>query len=82
MCIRLSTIFEREPNLLTHPDPADALRFYALRLRDASLVKSSPDEIIAKGTDWRFLNQLKQELPAPTADAQNSSLLCHLGQGG
>ncbi len=43
-------------------DPEDTLRFYALRLRDAGMIKSSPDEIIAKGTDWHFLNELKQEL--------------------
>ncbi len=45
-------------------DPADTLRFYSLRLRDAGMVKSTPDEIIARGTDWRFLNELKKELPA------------------
>jgi NitT/TauT family transport system substrate-binding protein len=47
-------------------DPADTLRFYALRLRDAGMIKSSPDELIAKGTDWRFLNELKKELPTST----------------
>jgi NitT/TauT family transport system substrate-binding protein len=40
----------------------DTLRFYALRLREAGLIKSSPKKIIAQGTDWRFLNELKQEL--------------------
>ena len=45
-------------------DPADTLRFYALRLHDAGMVKSSPDELIARGTDWRFLNELKKELRA------------------
>ena len=43
-------------------DPEDTLRFYALRLREAGLIESSPDEIIAKGTDWTFLNELKAEL--------------------
>jgi NitT/TauT family transport system substrate-binding protein len=43
-------------------DPEDTLRFYALRLRDVGMIKSNPDEIIAKGTDWRFLNELKVEL--------------------
>jgi NitT/TauT family transport system substrate-binding protein len=42
-------------------DPNDTLRFYALKLREAGMIKSSPDEIIARGTDWRFLNQIKQE---------------------
>jgi NitT/TauT family transport system substrate-binding protein len=45
-------------------DPEDTLRFYALRLRELGLIQSSPDEIIAKGTDWRFLNELKMELKA------------------
>jgi NitT/TauT family transport system substrate-binding protein len=43
-------------------DPEDAIRFYALRLRDAGMIKSSPNKIIAQGTDWRFLNELKSEL--------------------
>jgi NitT/TauT family transport system substrate-binding protein len=63
-------------------DPADTLRFYALRLREAGMIKSTPDELIAKGTDWRFLNELKQELPAPAAGLTNSGLLCHIGEPG
>jgi NitT/TauT family transport system substrate-binding protein len=43
-------------------DPADALRYYALRLREAGLVKATPQKILADGTDWRFLNELKKEL--------------------
>lgn len=43
-------------------DPADTLTFYTLRLRDAGMVKSSPDQIIAQGTNWTFLNELKKEL--------------------
>jgi NitT/TauT family transport system substrate-binding protein len=45
-------------------DPEDSVRFYALRLHEAGIIKSSPKEIIAKGTDWRFLNELKRELKA------------------
>jgi NitT/TauT family transport system substrate-binding protein len=40
----------------------DTLRFYALRLHEAGMIKSSPQKIIAQGTDWRFLNALKKEL--------------------
>ena len=40
----------------------DTLRFYALRLHEAGMIRSSPQKIIAEGTDWRFLNELKQEL--------------------
>jgi NitT/TauT family transport system substrate-binding protein len=40
----------------------DTVRFWALRLREAGIIKSSPSRIIAQGTDWRFFNELKQEL--------------------
>ena len=43
-------------------DPEDTVRFYALRLQEAGMVKSSPQKIIADGTDWRFLDELKREL--------------------
>ena len=40
----------------------DTVRFYALRLREAGMIKSTPQKIIAQGTDWRFLNELKKEM--------------------
>jgi NitT/TauT family transport system substrate-binding protein len=43
-------------------DPEDTVRFYALRLHEAGMIKSSPQKLIAQGTDWRFLNELKKEL--------------------
>jgi NitT/TauT family transport system substrate-binding protein len=43
-------------------NPEDTVRFYALRLHEAGMVKSSPQKLIAEGTDWRFLNELKKEL--------------------
>lgn len=43
-------------------NPEDTLRFYALRLHEAGMLKSSPQKLIAQGTDWRFLNELKKEL--------------------
>lgn len=43
-------------------DPEDTLRFYALRLHEVGMIKSSPQKIIAEGTDWRFLKELKKEL--------------------
>ena len=43
-------------------DPEDTIRFYSLRLHEAGLIKSNPQKIIAQGTDWRFLNELKKEL--------------------
>jgi NitT/TauT family transport system substrate-binding protein len=42
--------------------PEDSIRFYALRLREAGMIKSSPAKIIADSTDWRFLDELKREL--------------------
>jgi NitT/TauT family transport system substrate-binding protein len=45
-------------------DPEDTLRFYALRLHEAGLVKSSPQKIMAGNADWRFFNELKRELKA------------------
>jgi len=43
-------------------DPEDTVRFYALRLHEAGMIKSSPQKIMAQGTDWRFFNELKKEL--------------------
>jgi NitT/TauT family transport system substrate-binding protein len=45
-------------------DPEDTVRFYALRLREAGMIKATPQKIIAQGTDWRFLSELKKELKA------------------
>jgi NitT/TauT family transport system substrate-binding protein len=45
-------------------DPEDTIRFYALRLHEAGMIQSTPNQIIADGTDWRFLNELKRELKA------------------
>ena len=43
-------------------DPEDTLRFYALRLHEAGMIKSSPDRMIADGADWRFLREVRREL--------------------
>ena len=43
-------------------NPEETIRFYALRLREAGMVKSAPQKLIAQGTDWRFLNELKKEM--------------------
>jgi NitT/TauT family transport system substrate-binding protein len=43
-------------------DPEDTVRFYALRLHEVGLLKSTPQKLITQGTDWRFLNELKREL--------------------
>ena len=45
-------------------DPEDTLRFYALRLHELGFVKSVPQKVIADGSDWRFLKEVKRELKA------------------
>jgi NitT/TauT family transport system substrate-binding protein len=40
----------------------DTIRFYTLRMRDCGFIKSTPQKIIAEGTDWHFLDELKREL--------------------
>jgi NitT/TauT family transport system substrate-binding protein len=45
-------------------NPEDTLRFYSLRMREAGVIKSTPQKIIADGSDWRFLNELKKEMKA------------------
>jgi NitT/TauT family transport system substrate-binding protein len=47
----------------TH-DPEDSLRFFGVRLHETGLIKTGPQKLIAQGTDWRFLNELKRELKA------------------
>jgi NitT/TauT family transport system substrate-binding protein len=42
-------------------DPEDTLRFYALWLHEAGLIQSSPQQLIAQHSDWRFLDELKRE---------------------
>jgi NitT/TauT family transport system substrate-binding protein len=43
-------------------DAEDTVRYYALRLREAGFIKADANKIIANGTDWRFLKELKKEL--------------------
>jgi NitT/TauT family transport system substrate-binding protein len=45
-------------------NPEDTLRFHALRLHEVGMIKTTPQKIIAQGTDWRFLNELKREMKA------------------
>lgn len=42
----------------------DTLRFHALRLKEVGLIKSNPNDLVARSADWRFLNELKKELKA------------------
>jgi NitT/TauT family transport system substrate-binding protein len=58
----LQTLQEVPYNKWREYDPEDTLRFYALRLREAGMIKSTPNKLIADATDWRFLSELKREL--------------------
>jgi len=60
----LQTLKEVSYNNWRDYEAEDTIRFYSLRLREAGFVKSTPQKIIADGTDWRFLNEVKRELKA------------------
>jgi NitT/TauT family transport system substrate-binding protein len=45
-------------------NPEDTIRFHALRLYEVGMLKTRPDELIARGTNFRFLDELKKELKA------------------
>ena len=58
----LQTLNEVPYNKWREYDPEDTIRFFSLRLREAGMIKSSPNKIIAEAADWRFLNELRREL--------------------
>jgi NitT/TauT family transport system substrate-binding protein len=43
-------------------NPEDTVRFYALRLHEAGMIKSSPQKIVGQASDLRFFKELRQEL--------------------
>ena len=58
----LQTLSENPYDKWREYDAEDTMRYYALRLYDAGLIRRSPTQILAEGTDWRFFNELKREL--------------------
>ena len=58
----LATLKENPHDKWREYDAEDSLRFYALRMQETGMIKSSPQQILANGTDWHFLNELKREL--------------------
>ena len=60
----LQTIQELSYALWHEYDSEDSLRFYGLRLHEAEMLRTSPNALLAEGTDWRFVNELKRELKA------------------
>jgi NitT/TauT family transport system substrate-binding protein len=43
-------------------DPEETLRFFALRLADTKLIRSTSQQIIAQGSDFAYMRQLRSEL--------------------
>jgi NitT/TauT family transport system substrate-binding protein len=58
-------------NVWREHKPEDSLRFFVLRLQESGLIGSTPDEIIAKGTDFSYFEELKEELAMFAAPAKN-----------
>jgi NitT/TauT family transport system substrate-binding protein len=58
----LQTMQEIPYNRWREYDPEDTVRFYALRMHEIGIIKSTPQKLIAQGTNWRFFNELKKEL--------------------
>lgn len=58
----IQTLADVPYNRWREDDPEDTIRFYALRLREAGMIKSSPAKLITDGADWRFLNAIRREL--------------------
>jgi NitT/TauT family transport system substrate-binding protein len=62
--IALQTLTDVPYNVWRELDPEDSLRFYGLWLHEFGEINATPNEIIAQGADWRFLDELKRELKA------------------
>ena len=45
-------------------NPEDTLRFHGLRLYEVGMIKNHPNKLIERGSNFRFLNELKKELKA------------------
>jgi NitT/TauT family transport system substrate-binding protein len=60
----LQVVKESPYNRWLEANPEETLLFYALRLREVGIIKWTPHKLLAQGTDWRFLNELKRVLKA------------------
>lgn len=45
-------------------EPEDTMRFWSLRLRELEILHADPKKLLAQGTEWRFIRELKKELKA------------------
>ena len=60
----VETIRELPYEIWHEYDSEDSMRFYGLRLHEAGMLRTSPNTLLADGTDWRFVDELKRELKA------------------
>ena len=60
--IALQTMSDVKYGVWREYDPEDSMRFFGLRMKEVGLLKSNPNDLIAKGTDWSFLADVKREL--------------------
>jgi NitT/TauT family transport system substrate-binding protein len=60
----LQALAENPYNAWREFDAEDSIRFYALRLHELGMIKSTPQRILVDGADWRFLDEVKRELKA------------------
>jgi NitT/TauT family transport system substrate-binding protein len=60
----LQTLTELPYDVWREYDPEDTLRFYALRLHEAGMITSTPQQILTAGSDFRAFEELKRELKA------------------
>jgi NitT/TauT family transport system substrate-binding protein len=58
----LQTVSEISYDRWRDYEAEDTIRFYALRLREAGMIRLSLQKIIADSTNWRFLDEVKREL--------------------
>ena len=47
-------------------DPEDTLRFYALRLHEMGMIKSTPQQIIARGSGLAFSERAQEGIESVT----------------
>ena len=50
------------------------MRFYAPRMHEAGLIKSSPQKIIADGTDWRFLDETQMRIEGVSTECNKGQI--------
>jgi hypothetical protein len=44
-------------------NPEDTIRYYSTIVQKVGMIKSTPDQIVKEDIDWRYLNEIRTELP-------------------